>query len=75
MKWLLLIILSFYGCKKCADCTVTVTQKVTGQQPVTGVSTTELCGDELKEQDGNVTTATSTVNGYTATITSKTECK
>ncbi len=72
---LILIIISSYGCKKCAECTTTVTQKVTGQQTVTGTSTTEMCGDDLKEADGNVTTSTATVSGHTATITSRTECK
>ncbi len=69
-----LLLLTFASCKKCAECTTTVTQKVTGQQPVVGVSTTELCGDDLKEADGNVTTSTATVQGYTATIVSKTTC-
>lgn len=63
------------SCKKCADCTVTVTTKVTGQPPQTGTSTTELCGDDLKEADGNTTTAQSTYNGYTAVVTTKTECQ
>lgn len=65
----------FASCKKCADCTVTVTTKVTGQPPQTGTSTTELCGDDLKEADGNTTTAQSTYNGYTAVITTTTECQ
>lgn len=75
MKWLLLVILSFHGCKKCADCTTTVTQKVMGQDQLVGTSVTEMCGDDLKEADGYTNTATSTVNGYTATITTRIDCE
>lgn len=75
MKWLLFILLlTGYGCKKCAECTTTYTQKVTGQQPVTSTSTQEMCGDDLKEADGYYNTATSTVNGHTAVITTSIEC-
>ena len=65
----------FSGCKKCAECTTTVTQTVTGQQAVTGISTSEMCGDDLKEADGYETYSTATVSGHTATIKTKTECK
>lgn len=75
MWWLLVVLILFSSCKKCAECTVTTTTKVTGQPPTTGTATTELCGDDLDEADGNVTTATSTVQGYTATITTRTECE
>ena len=70
----LIALITTSGCKKCASCTTTVTQTVTGQQPVMSQSTTELCGDDLKEADGNVTTATSTYQGHTATVVSKTQC-
>ena len=78
MKYLLLltfIILSLGSCKKCATCTTVYTQTTTGQQPVTSTSTTELCGSDLKEADGNETVATSTVSGFTSTIRTKTNCK
>jgi len=66
--------ISFASCKKCAECTTTYTQKVTGQQPVTSVSVSEMCGDNLKEADGYYNVATSTVNGYTATVTTTINC-
>lgn len=70
-----ILIISLGACKKCADCTTTVTTKVTGQPIQTATSQTEMCGDDLEEADGNVTTSTSTVNGYTATIISSTQCE
>ncbi len=78
MKTLTLIAIALIGlqsCKKCANCTTTVTQKVTGQQTVTATSISELCGSDLKEADGYHNVATSTVNGYTATITTDTKCQ
>ena len=67
--------LALPGCKKCAECTTTVTQTATGQQPVVATSTAELCGDDLKQADGNVTNATSTVMGFTANVRSETKCR
>jgi len=75
MTLILLAMLFFASCKKCADCTTTVTTKVTGQQPTTGTSVSEMCGDDLDEADGYTNTATSTLNGYTATITTVTTCQ
>lgn len=72
---LFLLPLFLVSCKKCADCTITVTTKTTGQMPYTAYSTTELCGSDLKEADGNTMTSTATVNGYTSTITTRTTCK
>lgn len=72
---ILTIALLTSSCRKCAQCTITATQTVTGQQPTTATTTTELCGDDLKEADGNVTTSTSTVQGYTATIVTRTNCQ
>lgn len=75
MKYLIFIILiTSYGCKKCADCTTTVTQTATGQQPILGTSTSEMCGDDLDEADGYRNVATSTVQGVTVTITTETHC-
>jgi hypothetical protein len=61
MKYLiaLTLLISLASCKKCAECTTTVTTDVTGQTPVTSKSETQMCGDELKENDGYYNTATS----------------
>ena len=76
MKKLLvfLAIIILIGCSKetCFECTATIS--VTGMATSTGKSIT--CGDftkEEKKQMTKTTTASSTVQGYTATIT--TRCK
>lgn len=75
MKWLIVILLLSYGCKKCAECTTTVTQKVTGQPATVGTTKSEMCGDELEEADGYAQSTVATVDGMTAVITTKIECK
>lgn len=76
MKYLLiLLLLTSYGCRKCAECNVTTSIEITGQPTQTAYSTTELCGDDLKERDGNETVSTSTVNGNTATVRTWTRCE
>jgi hypothetical protein len=72
---LVIALLSLSACKKCATCTTTVTQKVTGQQAVTGTTVSEFCGSDLKEADGYHSVSTATVNGYTATITTDIKCQ
>jgi hypothetical protein len=42
--------------------------------PQVSKTTYEACGEQLKAVNGKTTTATSTVDGITATVTSKTIC-
>jgi hypothetical protein len=70
-------ILTFSGCNKCQTCTETVTTSVNVQvpgYPQVSKTTYEACGEQLKAVNGKTTTATSTVDGITATVTSKTTC-
>lgn len=73
----LLSILAFSGCNKCQTCTETVTTTVNVQvpgYPQVSKTTFEACGEQLKAVNGKTTTATSTVDGISATVTSKTIC-
>lgn len=66
------------GCKKCYQCTTTVTTTVTGQSPQTGTSNSDVCdksASEIAEYERNGTnTATSSVGGFTSTVRSVTTC-
>jgi predicted lactoylglutathione lyase len=76
MKYLiaLTLLISLASCKKCAECTTTVTTKVGSKPATTAEAKQELCGDELKEADGHVITSTATEGFVTVTMTSRTEC-
>ncbi|MBP6731797.1 MAG: hypothetical protein KA149_07050 [Chitinophagales bacterium] len=81
MKQLFLIFaICFFaaGCKKCYQCTTTVTTSVTGQSSQTGTDRSEVCDKsaseiEQYERDGTGT-ATSSVGGFTSTVRSVTSC-
>ena len=67
----------FTSCKKCANCTQTVTTSVnvsTPGYPQITKTTFEACGDDLEAVDGKTTTSTSSSGGITATATIKTDC-
>lgn len=50
----LILIASFTGCKKCADCTTTYTYTGSlGAQQSPTVIDYDVCGDDLKEMDGS----------------------
>jgi hypothetical protein len=68
---------SLTSCQKCATCTMTTTTSVnvnTPGYPQVTKSTFEACGQDLSDVNGKTTTASSTVDGITATVVSKTVC-
>lgn len=79
MKHLLiiLILIAFYGCRKCETCTQTIKTTVnvsTPGYPQTITTTFEACGKELKEIDGTMTTSTANSGYIIATSTITTYC-
>jgi len=72
-----LMIVFNYGCQKCMTCVQTTTTSVNVQvpgYPQVTKATFDACGDELKSINGKTITGTSTVDGITATVVTKTVC-
>ncbi len=69
--------ISLTNCQKCATCTMTTTTSVnvnTPGYPQVTKTTFEACGQDLSDVNGKTTTASSTVDGITATSVAKTVC-
>ena len=80
---LFVISISLTSCKKeeekfCWICVTTVKQTVTGQTSTTGTSNSTICdqteGGIRKLEQSAQNTSTSTVGGFTATITTTMKC-
>lgn len=69
----LLFVMFLFSCEKletCKTCTTTVSGG-----GMSGKSTFEACGSDLRKVDGKVITSTGSYGGYSVTIKSRTTCR